>query len=189
MSKPIRMCSTANYWWAWLRMCWGLPLRVWQGLAALVDTRPLLWFLMPLMYTEQTDQVKLIMHIGFFHLFHDIVSWTQLFKDNCRFALNPFVSLISFLVACVARIAGDKQTDRQTYNPSTVTLGCACAPRVNKERGIVTMFHHNFYNVSKDKFILSDVATHTVMFWFDIHVWVEDGGWRVTSGFLSILCG
>ena len=95
----------------------------------------------------------------------------QLFKGNCLFSFlafitrNPFVSLISFLVACVARITGDEQTDRQTHKPSTVNLGCACAPSVNKERGVVTVFHHNFYNVSKDNFILSDVATHTVMFY------------------------
>ena len=46
--------------------------------------------------------------------------------------LKLLVSLISRLVACSARIVGDRQTDRQTdtqdnyYNPR-----CACAPRVN----------------------------------------------------------
>ena len=84
---------------------------------------------------------------------------------SCLYNSEPVCIIISFLVACVARVTDDKQTDRQTYNPSTVTLGCACAPRVNKERGVVTVFHHNFYNVSKDNFILSDVATHTVMFY------------------------
>ena len=37
-------------------------------------------------------------------------------------ALKRFVSLISRLVACSARIVVDKQTDRQTHRPSTVTL-------------------------------------------------------------------
>ena len=46
-----------------------------------------------------------------------------------RVALKLLVSLISRLVACSARIVGDRQTDTpDNYrNPR-----CACAPRVNK---------------------------------------------------------
>ena len=44
-------------------------------------------------------------------------------------ALKLLVSLISRLVACSARIVADKQT--QTHRTTTVTLACACAPRVN----------------------------------------------------------
>ena len=50
------------------------------------------------------------------------------------------MAVIGRPVPCTARLAGDRQTDRQTNRPSTVTLAahalrgntrCACAPRVN----------------------------------------------------------
>ena len=44
------------------------------------------------------------------HCFHALV------------ALKLLVSLISRLVACSARIVVDRQTDRQTHRPTTVTL-------------------------------------------------------------------
>ena len=62
----------------------------------------------------------LIMHIGFFACFHAIrISRTQSFQQNCHIihalvALKMLVSLISHLVACSARIVGNRQTDRHT---------------------------------------------------------------------------
>ena len=77
-----------------------------------------------------------------FSLFSRHISRTQSFQQNrhvifpALVALNLLVSLISRLVACSARIVGDKQTNKQT-NRQTDTQNdycnprCACAPRVN----------------------------------------------------------
>ena len=61
----------------------------------------------------------LIMHIGFFACFHAIFL-ERSFQQNRHItflalvALKLLVSLISRLVACSARIVGDRQTDRHT---------------------------------------------------------------------------
>ena len=74
----------------------------------------------------------LIMHIGFFaftpYLSNAIVSAKAPHYFLGLVALKLFVSLISRLVACSARIVGDRQTDTQNdyRNPR-----CACVPRVN----------------------------------------------------------
>ena len=74
----------------------------------------------------------LIMHIGH-------ISRTQSFQENRHIifhalvALKLLVSLISRLVACSARIVVDRQTNRQTHRPTTVTLAAhAC-------RGLITL--------------------------------------------------
>ena len=59
------------------------------------------------------------MHIGFFACFHAISLERSRFSKIATFflplvALKLLVSLISGLVACSARIVGDK-TDRQTH--------------------------------------------------------------------------
>ena len=60
----------------------------------------------------------LIMHIGFFACFHAISLKRRLFQQNPHISfhalvsLKLFVSLISRLVACRARIIVDKQTHR-----------------------------------------------------------------------------
>ena len=63
-----------------------------------------------------------------FRLFSRHISGTQSFQENRLFyfhafvALKLLVSLIGRLVACTARISVDRQTDKQTDRPSTVTL-------------------------------------------------------------------
>ena len=62
----------------------------------------------------------LIMYIGFLACFHAISLERSRFSKIATFffpalvALNLLVSLISRLVACSARIVGDKQTNKQT---------------------------------------------------------------------------
>ena len=63
-----------------------------------------------------------------FRLFSRLISRTQSFQQNRHItvhalvALKLLVSLISRLVACSARIVVDRQTDKQTHRPTTVTL-------------------------------------------------------------------
>ena len=70
----------------------------------------------------------LIMHIGFFACFSRHISRTQSFQQNRHIiflalvALKLLVSFISRLVAHGARIAVDRQTDRQTHRTTTVIL-------------------------------------------------------------------
>ena len=89
-----------------------------------LDTLPLR-NLIPPRYAERV----LIMHIGFFACFHAIsLERTESFQQNRHIsflalvALKLLVSLISRLVACSARIVGDRQTDRQTHRTTTMTL-------------------------------------------------------------------
>ena len=62
----------------------------------------------------------LIMHIGFLACFHAISLERSRFSKIATLfflvALNLLVSLISRLVACSARIVGDKQTNKQTIH-------------------------------------------------------------------------
>ena len=68
------------------------------------------------------------MHIGSFACFHAISLERSRFSKiatllfHALVALKLLVSLISRLVACSARIVVDRQTDRHTHRPSTVTL-------------------------------------------------------------------
>ena len=76
----------------------------------------------------------LVMHIGFFVCFFFVlffsrhISRTQSFQPNRHNSFLALVllklleSLISRLVACSARIVRDRQTNRQTHRPSTVTI-------------------------------------------------------------------
>ena len=61
-------------------------------------------------------------------LLNSVVSGETPFCFQALVARKPLVSLISRLVACSARISGDKQTHTQTkyFNPR-----CVCVPRVN----------------------------------------------------------
>ena len=87
---------------------------------------------MPLRYTEQVNQVEVRQHdcayCFFFCLFHAIFPERSRFRKNDHFyfqavvVLKLLVSLMGHLVACSARIAGDKRTDKHTHRPSTVTL-------------------------------------------------------------------
>ena len=78
----------------------------------------------------------LIMHISF-RSFSRHISRTQSFQQtphvifHSLVALKRLVSLISRLVACSARIVVERQTDRQTRRPSTVTLA------VHARRGLL----------------------------------------------------
>ena len=73
------------------------------------------------------------MHIGY-------ISRTQSFQQNRHIifhalvALKLLVSLISRLVACSARIVVDRQTNKQTHGPTTVTL--AAHARRGLTRGV-----------------------------------------------------
>ena len=83
----------------------------------------------------------LIMHIGFFVCFHAISLERSRFSKIATLfslalvALKLLVSLISRLVACSARIVGDRQTDRQTHRTTIVTLAA------HARRGLII---HNF---------------------------------------------
>ena len=65
-----------------------------------------------------------------FRLFSQHIYRMQSFQENHPFrfevreVLKMFVSLMGRLVACSARIAADRQTDRKrdTHRPSTITL-------------------------------------------------------------------
>ena len=82
----------------------------------------------------------LIIIIGFFACFHVIyISRTQSYQQNRHIlflalvALKLLASFISLLVACSARIVGDRQTDRQTHRTTTVTLAA------HARRGLMTI--------------------------------------------------
>ena len=73
----------------------------------------------------------LIMQLAFSLVFtpylsNSVVSANPHISFHALAALKMLVSLISRLIACSARIVGDKhtnrQTDTQTHRPSTVTL-------------------------------------------------------------------
>ena len=91
------------------------------------------------------------MHIiGFFTCFHGI-SRTQSFQENrpfifqVRVLLKMLVSLMGLLVACSARIAAYRWTDRQTVctvqycNPC-----CTCTPRDNSCEGCISDMVDNY---------------------------------------------
>ena len=78
----------------------------------------------------------LIIYIGFFVCFHAISLERSRFRKiptsvfNALVALKLFISLISRLVACSARIVVERQTDRDTQT-KYCNPGCACALKVN----------------------------------------------------------
>ena len=56
------------------------------------------------------------------YLLNAVVSGKSPFYSYDLVVLNPLVSLISYPVACSAKIAVDRQTDTHTHKLSTVTL-------------------------------------------------------------------
>ena len=88
-----------------------------------MDTYPLRNLIRPLCAERAKPgrgKPVLIMHIGFLACFHAISLERSRFSKIATLffpalvALNLLVSLISRLVACSARIVGDKQTNRHT---------------------------------------------------------------------------
>ena len=64
----------------------------------------------------------------------------RLISFQARVVLK-MVSLTGSLVACSARIAADRQTDRQTHTQNDYrNPRCACAPRVNNSNFVVHGF-------------------------------------------------
>ena len=59
------------------------------------------------------------------------------FSYRALVALKLLVSLLCRFVACSARIVVDRQTDRQTHRPSTVTLAA------HARRGLIITTHNN----------------------------------------------
>ena len=95
-----------------------------------LDIYPLMKFIRPRCAERAKPGRGASAHYAYwlFRLFSRHISRTQLFQQNHHIsflalvALKLMVSLISRLVSCSARIVVDRQTDRQTHRPSTVTL-------------------------------------------------------------------
>ena len=85
---------------------------------------------------DRSHTVLAYAHVGFFSCLPHI-SGKQSFHDNRLFIFHAFValkllvSLIGRLAACSARINIDRQTDRWTDRPSTITLA------VHARRGLI----------------------------------------------------
>ena len=110
-----------------------------------LDTYPLSNLICP-QCTERAKpgrgKPELIMNI---RLFSSHISRTQWFQQNrhviylALVALKLFVSLITRLVACSARIVADKQTNKQTHRTTTVTLAAHARRGLMKGTKVLTL--------------------------------------------------
>ena len=92
-----------------------------------VDTRHLLWLLVPSRYTEQVDPLKVSLFLLAYWLFarvHDVTSERSSFRENptyCR-PVSDAEYVVSYVERLIAREVRCKVTDRSTYTKTTVIL-------------------------------------------------------------------